>query len=63
MTRTLTDHEHKTGSGRLRAYTAHERESGIHPAITALHRRPHSREDDDNRKAREYTRIERGHLE
>ncbi|MBA4490895.1 hypothetical protein [Paracoccus sp. S1E-3] len=60
MTKTLTDHEHSTGSGRVRAYLAHDRESGVHPAIQALHRRPHSRDGDPGRKTAEYARIERG---
>ncbi|NHF73043.1 hypothetical protein [Paracoccus xiamenensis] len=63
MTKTLTDHERSTGSGRLRAYVAHDRESGVHPAIEALHRRPHARDGDDGRKTAEYARIERGREE
>lgn len=60
MTRILTDHERSNGSGRLRAYLTHDRETGVHPAIQALHRRPHTRDGDDGRKAAEYARIERG---
>lgn len=60
MTKTLTDHEHLTGNGRLCAYTEQERQSGTHPAVTALHRRPHGRDDGEGRKTAEYARIERG---
>ena len=60
MTKTLTDHERSTGSGRMRAYLAQDRESGLHPAFQALHRRPHSRDGDEGRKTTEYARIERG---
>ncbi|HMQ40868.1 MAG TPA: hypothetical protein PKC09_06285 [Paracoccus sp. (in: a-proteobacteria)] len=61
MTKTVTDHERSTGSGRVRAYVSQDRQSGTHPAVTALHRRPHEREGDDSRKTSEYARIERGH--
>lgn len=60
MTKTLTDHERSTGNGRVRAYVAQERESGIHPAISTLHRRPHERAGEESRKTSEYARIERG---
>ena len=60
MTKTLTDRPRDTGNGRLRAYVTQERRSGLHPAISALHRRPHGREGDESRKASEYARIERG---
>ena len=43
----------------LREFTRQERESGIHPAIQTLHARPASRSD-SNRRAEEFTRIERG---
>ncbi|WBU56453.1 hypothetical protein [Paracoccus sediminicola] len=61
MTKSLTDRERSTGNGRLRSYVTQERESGIHPAITKLHRRPHGRESYESRKTSEYARIERGH--
>lgn len=61
MTKSLTDRERSTGNGRVRAYLQQDRESGVHPAIMALHRRPHERDGDDSRKASEYARIERGH--
>lgn len=60
MTKILTDHERSAGSGRLRAYVAQDREAGVHPAIQALHRRPHMRDAEDGRKTAEYARIERG---
>ena len=61
MTKTVTDRERSTGNGRVLAYVNQDRQSGIHPAITALHRRPHERDGDESRKISEYTRIERGH--
>lgn len=61
MTKKLTDRERSTANGRVRSYVTQERESGIHPAISKLHRRPHGRADDESRKASEYARIERGH--
>ena len=61
MTKILTDRERSTANGRLRSYVAQDRQSGIHPAIEALHRRPHGRDGDESRKTSEYTRIERGH--
>lgn len=61
MTKTITDRERSTGNGRLRAYVAQDRQSGLHPAIEALHRRPHERDGDESRKTAEYLRIERGH--
>ena len=33
MTKTLTDHERSTGTGRMRAYLAQDREAGLHPAF------------------------------
>ena len=60
MTKSRTDHERSTGTGRMRAYLAQDREAGLHPAFQALHQRPHSRDGDDRRKTAEYTRIERG---
>lgn len=51
---------HETGATRLREFTRQERESGVHPAVTALHSRPQTRSD-ENRKATEFSRIERGH--
>lgn len=54
-----TDTTAEPGATRLREFARQEREAGIHPAIEALHRRPVTR-GDDNRKAVEYARIERG---
>ncbi|WP_211783344.1 hypothetical protein [Falsirhodobacter algicola] len=52
-----------TDDSRLKHYTEIDRKQapeGSHPATAALHRRPVER-DDENRRAREYARIERGH--
>ena len=61
MTKSLTDHVRDGANGRLRAYVEQDRREGVHPAIIALHRRPHSRDDEDGRKVTEYARIARGH--
>ncbi|WBU63678.1 hypothetical protein [Paracoccus aerodenitrificans] len=61
MTKSTFDHERSNSNGRMRSYVAQDRESGVHPAIETLHRRPRSRDSGENPKAREYARIERGH--
>lgn len=48
-------------NARLREFTRHEREEGIHPSVEALQRRPQMR-GEENRKAVEYARIERGRM-
>ncbi len=60
MNRNPNDRQRSIGNGRVRAFVRQDRESGIHPAIVALHRRPHQRDGDDSRKTGEYFRIERG---
>ncbi|AUM75381.1 hypothetical protein [Paracoccus jeotgali] len=60
MAKTPFDRERSIGSGRLRAFTVKERESGLHPTILILHRRPHQRSQQDSRKLGEYARIARG---
>ncbi len=61
----MADHSEKrefeAGTSRLRNFLQHERESGLHPAIKALHERPNSRSEESNRRAVEYARIARGH--
>ena len=47
----------RSAENRLREYLRVERESGRHPAVDALHRKPRGGSD---RKVVEYTRIERG---
>lgn len=61
MTKPNTDLSQRAQSSRLREFVRHERESGLHPAIEALRSRPKQRSL-QNRKAVEYTRIERGRL-
>lgn len=61
MTKPVRDIPHEKDMIRLREFTRHERESGIHPAVVALWSRPQTR-GETNRKAVEYTRIERGRL-
>lgn len=46
---------------RLSSFTRLERESGIHPAIRALHRRARPRDHDTNHKTIQFARIARGH--
>lgn len=50
----------KPEGSRLKNFTRHERESGLHPAIRALHSRPVSRDPAQNTRAVHYTRIQRG---
>lgn len=61
MTRPIREAPRDPGTSRLRAFTLHEREAGTHPAIVALRNRPQTR-GEDNRRAVEYARIERGRL-
>lgn len=60
MTRHIADKKHEHGPGRIRNFTQQERESGLHPAITALHVRPKPVLSKDGRRVSEYARIERG---
>lgn len=60
MTKHIADKQHASGPGRMRNFTRHERESGLHPAIAALHSRPRIGAVSDARRVAEYTRIERG---
>ena len=60
MTKHITDKPNETGPGRVRHFTQHERESGVHPAISALHSRPKQRDDEGDKRMAEFTRIERG---
>ncbi|MFV0302223.1 MAG: hypothetical protein ACK5IP_15360 [Paracoccus sp. (in: a-proteobacteria)] len=60
MSKHVSDQPRKQGAARLREYTRQERESGTHPAVTALHSRPKDRSG-EGRKTAEYARIERGH--
>lgn len=59
MTKPISDKSESRDTSRLREFTRHERESGTHPAIETLRTRPKTR-GDANRRAVEYTRIERG---
>lgn len=61
MTKTITDTPQDSGATRLREYTRHERESGTHPAVEVLRSRPQTRSE-ENRRAVEYARIERGQV-
>lgn len=49
-----------TSTGRFRHFVRQERESGIHPAIRALHARAKGEAVGQGR-AVQYARIERGH--
>ncbi|WP_347265700.1 hypothetical protein [Paracoccus sp. (in: a-proteobacteria)] len=60
MTRHLADHIRTGGASRVQNFTRQDRESGLHPAVLALHRRPHGRDESGNRRAAEFARIERG---
>lgn len=49
-------------SGRFHHFVQQERESGLHPAIRALHARAKGADTGGNGRAVQYTRIERGHM-
>lgn len=59
MTKHISDQPRSHTGSRMREYTRQERESGTHPAIETLRSRPKTR-GEDNRKAAEFARIERG---
>lgn len=59
MTTRIGNQPRNQDASRLREFTRQERESGTHPAIDALRSRPKQR-GEENRKAVEYARIERG---
>lgn len=61
MTKPIKDISPDKGTIRLREFTRQERESGTHPAVEALRSRPKVRSE-ENRKAVEYARIERGQV-
>lgn len=62
MTRHLSDKPRKVGTGRLRHFLQHERETGdMHPAVFALHARRATNTPKTDRRVAEYARIERGH--
>ena len=61
MNKPVSDTSEPRGATRLREFTRHERESGMHPAIMALRSRPAARAE-ENRKFVEYARIERGQM-
>lgn len=59
MTKHISDQPREHGGARTREFIKQERESGTHPAVDALRSRPKDR-DGENRRAEEFTRIERG---
>lgn len=61
MSRHISDRPHSNSGARLREFTRQERESGVHPAIQVLRTRAQARSE-ENRKAAEYVRIDRGRL-
>ena len=61
MTKPISDKPEDRGTSRLREFTRQEREAGTHPAIEVLRTRPQTRSE-ENRRAMEYTRIERGRV-
>ncbi len=63
MSRHILDKHAPSEGGRVRHFTNVERrsgEEGSHPATAAVHRRP-TDPPQDNRRAAEFVRIERGH--
>lgn len=61
MTKPIIDTAKEKGASRLREFTRQEREAGTHPAVRALLSRPQMR-GEENRRAMEYARIERGQM-
>lgn len=61
MTKHVSDQPRSHGAARLREYTRQEREAGTHPAVETLRTRPKERSE-ENRKAAEFARIDRGKL-
>lgn len=61
MNKHISDQHRMHGHARLREYTRHERETGMHPAILALRSRPQKR-GEANRKTAEFLRIARNRL-
>ncbi|SNR55014.1 hypothetical protein EYF88_12660 [Paracoccus sediminis] len=61
MTKSKTEKPAGRTNIRLREFTRHEREEATHPSVEALQRRPQMR-GEENRKAMEYARIERGQM-
>lgn len=60
MTRKIIDHAEPQAEGkRVAEFVKMDRESGVHPAVQELSKRAPERSD-ENRKAVEYARIERG---
>ena len=57
----IADKPHQTGAGRILNFVQQDRQSGLHPAIQALHARPVANARDATRRVAEYARIERGH--
>lgn len=61
MSKHVSDQPRTQEGARLREYTRQERESRTHPAVETLRSRPQVR-GEENRKAAEYLRIERGQM-
>lgn len=62
MSRHITDNRTPSEGGRVRHFTDVARrtgEEGSHPSTAAVHRRP-ADPPEDNRRAAEFVRIERG---
>ena len=58
MSKHIIDQPRVRDSARLREFLRQEREASLHPAIETLRSRPQMRAE-ENRRAMEYTRIER----
>lgn len=59
MSKHISDQPRESAGAKMREFATRDRESGLHPAIRALHARPSER--DETSRVSEYTRIERGH--
>ncbi len=60
MTKEASSTTQPVSDSRLRNFTRVERESGLHPAVRALHSRPAERSSEINHRAIQYARIQRG---
>ncbi|MFT4012014.1 MAG: hypothetical protein QM682_01190 [Paracoccus sp. (in: a-proteobacteria)] len=56
----IADKPHRTSAGRILNFIRQDRESGLHPAVAALHARPRRDEAKADHRMQEFTRIERG---
>lgn len=59
MDKHIVDRPRSTGAARLKQFVQHDRESGLHPAVRALHSKAHERPE-GNARMTQFLRIARG---